>query len=97
MGHVLVRRRHIAAALTGLTFDGDRAPRPGAVIEAEGRDVGRVTSAVRSFALDRPIALGFVRRGHLEPGTAVTVKDNDLTLVARITALPFYSRGSTRP
>ena len=90
-------RGHVNRALTGLTFDGDRAPKPGSVIEAEGREVGRVTSAVRSFALNRPIALGFVRREHLEPGTAVTVKDNDLTLAARITALPFYRRGSTRP
>ena len=90
-------RGHVNRALTGLTFDGDRAPKPGAVIEAEGKDVGRVPSAVRSFALNRPIALGFVRREHLEPGTAVTVKDNDLTLAARITALPFYRRGSTRP
>ncbi|MEK7362663.1 MAG: glycine cleavage T C-terminal barrel domain-containing protein, partial [candidate division NC10 bacterium] len=90
-------RGHVNRALTGLTFDGDRVPRPGAVIEADGKDAGRVTSAVHSFALDRPIALGFVRREHLEPGTAVTVKDNDLTLAARITALPFYRRGSIRP
>ena len=33
------------------------------------RTIGRVTSAVRSFALGRPIALGYVRREHVEPGS----------------------------
>jgi len=100
-GHTTVRVK--ARPIVGIIPTGDELiqpgeeAKPGAVIEAEGKDVGRVTSAVRSFALNRPIALGFVRREHLEPGTAVTVKDNDLTLTARITALPFYRRGSTRP
>jgi folate-binding protein YgfZ len=86
-------RGHVNRSLTGLTFDGDRVPRNGAVIEKDNRQVGRVTSAVKSFALSRPIALAFVRREHVEPGTLVTVRDNDLTLTARVTALPFYRRG----
>ncbi len=90
-------RGHVNRSLTGLTFDGDRVPKPGAVIEAEGRKIGRVTSAVRSFALNRPIALAFVRREHLEPGTTLTVKDEGLALEARVAALPFYRRGSTPP
>ena len=90
-------RGHVNRSLTGLTFDGDRVPSHGAAIEAEGRDIGGVTSAVRSFELNRPIALGFVRREHLEPGTRATVRDGGLTLAARVTALPFYRRRSTRP
>lgn len=86
-------RGHVNRSLTGLTFDGDRVPRTGAVVEVDGRQVGSVTSAVRSFALNRPIALAFVRREHLDPGTPLTVKDNDLTLTARVTPLPFYRRG----
>jgi glycine cleavage system T protein len=87
-------RGHVNRSLTGLTFDGDRVPRHGAVVEKDDRQVGSVTSAVRSFALNRPIALAYVRREYLEPGTALTVKDNDLTLTARVTALPFYRRAS---
>ena len=86
-------RGHVNRSLTGLTFDGDRVPRNGAVIETDNRQVGRVTSAVTSFAVNRPIAIAFVRREHVEPGTLVTVRDNDLTLTARVTALPFYRRG----
>lgn len=90
-------RGHVNRSLTGLSFDGDRVPRPGAVTSKDDRDAGRVTSAVSSFALNRPIALAFIRREYLEPGTLVTVKDSDLTLTARVTALPFYRRGSTPP
>ena len=54
-------------------------------------EVGRVTSAVRSIALGRPIALGYVRREHFEPGTAVTVVDGAGEQPARIAALPFVA------
>jgi glycine cleavage system aminomethyltransferase T len=37
----------------------------GARVLAAGTEVGKVTSAVRSIALGRPIALGYVRREHL--------------------------------
>jgi len=85
-------RGHVNRRLTGLTLDGDTVPRPGTTVCADGKEIGRVTSAVRSFALDRPIALAFVRRDHTTPGTAVTVTDDGHELVARVTALPFVSR-----
>lgn len=85
-------RGHVNRALTGLVLDGDRVPKPGAVVQKDEREVGRVTSAVRSFSLGRPIALAFVRRECLEPETAVTVADDGKTLAARVTALPFYRR-----
>ena len=54
-------------------LEGDRCPPPGARVVAEGKEIGRVTSAVRSLALGVPIALGYVRREHFEPGTPVAV------------------------
>ncbi len=85
-------RGHVNRSLTGLSFDGDRVPKPGALLEADGRLAGHLTSAVWSFALNRPIALAYVRREHLEPGTVLTVRDDELRLRARVTALPFYRR-----
>lgn len=85
-------RGHVNRSLTGLSFDDDRVPGHGAPVEADGRGVGHVTSAVRSFALGRPIALAYVRREYLEPGTVLTVKADDRALTARVTALPFYRR-----
>jgi glycine cleavage system aminomethyltransferase T len=82
-------RGHVNRALSGLVIDGDRVPGEGAQVAVDGREVGRVTSAARSIALGRPIALGYVRREHFEPGTAVTVVDGTGEQPARVTALPF--------
>jgi folate-binding protein YgfZ len=91
-------RGHVNRALSGLVIEGERVPEPGSRVVAEdtraggqGGDIGRVTSAVRSIALGRPIALGYVRREHLEPGTAVTVVDGAGAQPARVSALPFLT------
>ena len=84
-------RGHVNRALSGLVVEGERVPEPGARVTAEGKDVGRITSAVRSIALGRPIALGYVRREHFAPGTAVTVVDGAGEQPARVAALPFVT------
>ncbi len=82
-------RGHVNRALSGLAIEGDRVPEAGARVTADGKDIGRVTSAVRSIALGRPIALGYVRREHFEPDSAVTVADAAGEQPARVVALPF--------
>ncbi len=84
-------RGHVNRALSGLVVEGDRVPDVGARVLAAGTEVGKVTSAVRSIALGRPIALGYVRREHFEPGTAVTVADGAGEQPARVSALPFVT------
>ena len=62
----------------------------------EGKVVGRVTSAVLSPALGVALALGFLKRECLEPGTRVEVSGGDCPLSAplsaEVAALPFYRR-----
>ncbi len=82
-------RGHVNRAFAGLLLEGDRVPAHGASVLAEGKEIGRVTSAVLSLALGVPIALGYVRREQLEPGTPVAVLDGDVSLPARVAALPF--------
>jgi folate-binding protein YgfZ len=82
-------RGHVNRALSGLVVEGERVPDAGAHVMAEGKEVGRVTSAVRSIALGRPIALGYVRREHFAPGSAVTVADPSGEQPARVVDLPF--------
>ena len=82
-------RGHINRGLSGLVLEGDRVPAAGARVVAAGKEIGRVTSAVRSFALGRPIALGYVRREHFEPGSPVDVDDGGVVLPAMVAALPF--------
>jgi folate-binding protein YgfZ len=80
-GHGRVARR-----LVGLTFDPDASvPSRGDRIRSGDRDIGTITSPVRSPALDRPIALGYVHRDFVEPGTVLRVGESTAT----VTALPF--------
>ena len=62
-------------------------PAHGARIASGDREIGRVTSATWSPALARPIALGYVHRDFVEPGTHVAVDGAD----AAVAALPFVS------
>jgi len=84
-------RGHINRGLTGLVLDGDDLPAPGAAVVAEDKEVGRITSAVRSITLGKPIALGYVRREHFEPGATVAVKVGDARARAHVVALPFVA------
>jgi folate-binding protein YgfZ len=79
-GHGRVARR-----LVGMLLDGNQAPAPGVRIESAGREVGTVTSSTMSPALRRPIALGYVHRDFVEPGTKLTVDG----AAAEVTKLPF--------
>jgi tRNA-modifying protein YgfZ len=71
-GHGRVARR-----LVQLSFDPVApVPHAGEAIRSGEREIGRITSAVRSPALGRPIALGYVHRDFAAPGTAVTVGEH---------------------
>jgi folate-binding protein YgfZ len=85
-------RGQVRRLLAGFVLDGERVPAPGAVLIKDCADVGRITSAVRSFSLNRPIALGFVRREWAEPGTVLTIRDGEATLTAQVSELPFYRK-----
>jgi aminomethyltransferase len=82
-------RGHVNRHLRGLVLEGDVVPPAGSEVVAGDAVIGAVTSAVRSFALDRPIALAMVRRQHAEPGTAVGVRVGDRVVPATVSALPF--------
>jgi folate-binding protein YgfZ len=79
----------VARKLVGLQFDaaGD-VPAHGAKVASGDREIGSVTSSVRSIALDRPIALAYVHRDFVEPGTKVTVDG----AAATVSPLPFVRR-----
>jgi folate-binding protein YgfZ len=87
---VIIRVLHrghgrIARKLVGLTLAGADVPNPGAPVRSETADVGHVTSSTASPALGRPIALAYVRREFVEPGTLLNVNGVE----AVVTGLPF--------
>ena len=81
-------RGHVAKKLSGIRFH--EPVEPGETINsAEGKEIGRVTSATYSPELESPIALGYLRYEYLAPGTAVKVDDISGTVVE----LPFVRGG----
>ncbi|MGP4112060.1 glycine cleavage system aminomethyltransferase GcvT [Streptomyces sp. 4N509B] len=80
--------------LTGLVAEGRRVPRTGyAVVDAEGRPIGEVTSGAPSPTLGRPIAMAYVDAAHATPGTpGVAVDIRGSREPHEVVALPFYKR-----
>ncbi len=77
---VISRLRSVGQANRGLHGFTADAPIPsGARIFAAAdptRDLGKITSATHSFALDRPLALGYLRRGAPETGLLCALPDS---------------------
>lgn len=66
----------VARHLVGLSLAPDAPmPAPGTHVLSGDREVGRITSATFSPSLARPIALGYVHRDVVTPGTALTTAD----------------------
>ncbi len=77
---VIIRVLHrghgrVAKKLVGLRVEG-AVPRAGARLFSGDRDIGVVTSAAESPRLGS-VALGYVQRDFVEPGTAIAVGDAD--------------------
>ena len=75
---VIIRVLHrghgrVARKLVGLLCDTDAVPAAGATVTVGGRDIGHVTSSALSAALNQPIALAYLHRDFLTPGTAVSI------------------------
>jgi len=85
-------RGHISKKLSGLLVKEETVPSHGDVLKKEGKEVGMVTSAIRSPSLDSVIALGYVKYGFFEPGTSVEIESKGATLQASIVEMPFYRR-----
>jgi folate-binding protein YgfZ len=80
-GHGRVARRLVGVVLE----QSAPVPATGEPLHSGDRDVGSITSAVASIALGRPIALAYVHRDFVEPGTALTAAGGQ----AIVSALPF--------
>ncbi|HMV82864.1 MAG TPA: glycine cleavage T C-terminal barrel domain-containing protein [Blastocatellia bacterium] len=99
LGQEVIARIHWrgqpAKRLRGLLIDGNALPERGAELiavdgQAAGRRVGEITSSAHSLALNRKIALGYVHRYYLNPGTEFVVKQGETEIGrATLTEFPF--------
>lgn len=77
--------------LVGLSSDQRRAPRHGySVLDANGAEIGVVTSGAPSPTLGHPIAMAYVDRQHSEPGSALQVDLRGKPVPVEVVELPFY-------
>lgn len=89
---VIVRILHrghgrVVRKLEGLKVEGDVVPQAGTKLVSADRDAGHVTSAVRSPRFGA-IALGYVHRDFIEPGTRLRLSDSGGVDVV-VTPVPF--------
>jgi aminomethyltransferase len=95
---VLVKQKAdgLKRKLVGFQLDGRRVPRHGMRILSGGRPVGSVASGTFSPSLERPVGMGYVETALATNGTALEIEAGTTTLAARVTARPFYTRGTHR-
>ncbi|MGH9841003.1 MAG: YgfZ/GcvT domain-containing protein [Blastocatellia bacterium] len=95
LGQEVIARIHWrgqpAKRLRGLLVESDEPPQTGTEVWAEdGKKIGEITSSAHSFALERNIALGYVHRYYLDPGTRFILKQGDAEVGrAELADLPF--------
>jgi folate-binding protein YgfZ len=82
---------HVNKELRGLRLANDlqTLPAKGDKLFQDGKEVGYVTSAVKSAALNANIALGYVRREANAPGTKLILRSTPDETAALIVELPF--------
>lgn len=82
-------RGHVNRKLTGFKVERAEVPDAGDSVLDGDRAIGRVTSAVASPRFGCPIALGYLHRDYLEPGTVVALEHHGRAVHAAVQALPF--------
>ena len=88
-------RGHVNWHLRGLVVESATPPPPGAeVLDEGGKRVGRVTSSTLSPALDKAVALGYIRRERADDGTLLKVDcGGGVARPCRVASPPIVGRG----
>ncbi len=86
-----------ARKLVGIKPTGRAPARQGVEIQcAEGNPIGTITSGGFGPTVGGPVAMGYVSRGHGEPGEAVNLIIRGKAQPAEIVALPFVQQNYKR-
>ncbi len=66
-------------------------PRKGyAILDADGNNIGEVTSGTMSPTLQKPIGMGYVKTGFEQPETEIFIEIRNKALKGKVVTLPFY-------
>lgn len=81
---------HVNKHLVGFILQGEALPLHGSkIFDQQEKEVGWITSVVRSPGLDKVIALGYLRTQVSSPGTELVVASGEERIPATVSALPF--------
>lgn len=83
---------HVNKHLYGLVVEGEVLPKKDDKVFQADKELGWITSAVRSPFLGKIVAIGYLRPQIALPGTAVEIEANQTRIPAHATPLPFYRR-----
>lgn len=84
------KQEGVTRKLVGFEMIDKGIPRHGYLIkDANGQEIGHVTSGTQSPSLQKAIGLGYVASAHAAPGSEVFVAVRDKLLSARVVKLPF--------
>ncbi|MGE0822831.1 MAG: aminomethyltransferase family protein [Candidatus Binatia bacterium] len=82
-------RGHVNRKLSGLVIQSETLPESGAKVFYDSQEVGWLTSVAHSPRFQQPIALAYIRREHLTPGTQLRIDSDGTPVIAEVTTLPF--------
>jgi aminomethyltransferase len=71
-----------------MLLDSAVAADAGDQLQADRKEIGKITSSVISPRLGRPIALGYVMKEHWEPGTELSLRHSGANIRATVVKLP---------
>jgi aminomethyltransferase len=62
------------------------------IVDASGKQIGKVTSGTQSPSLNKAIGMGYVETEFAKPGTEIFIKIRQSALKANVVKMPFYSK-----
>jgi aminomethyltransferase len=82
----------------GLVVEGRQPVREGAiVVDADGGEIGKVTSGGFSPTLQQPIAMAYVPADLSAPDTVITIEQRKKPFTGTVTSMPFVPQNYHRP
>lgn len=77
--------------LVGFEVLGKRPPRQGyAIVNAEGEEIGTVTSGTKGPSVEKAIGMGYVQKAYAKKETTIFIGVRGKKIEAKVVGLPFY-------
>ena len=88
----------VSRKLVGILPEGRAPAREGvSICDADGREIGTVTSGGFGPSLGGPLAMGYVETAHSKPGNSVNLMVRGKSLPAKVASMPFVPNNYYRP